>query len=374
MKILIPTFEYPPQIGGISFYLLNTAKNWPKKDDEIVFCAPSMPNDRGFDAKNSWKVYRKKLLFRFFWPRWARMMWHIFKIIRIEKPDIIFVHHALPIGYIALVMKVLFKIPYVIFFHGTDFGFAVNSKSKLKKLEFVIKKADYVVANSEYLRDRIKMYFSHFKPDIRVVYPCPSICEKIEPKLLDEFQKKYNPQKRPLILTCGRLVKRKGQDNVIKSLPIVKEKIPNILYLICGNGSYENDLRILSKELDVGGNVKFIDFVGKAELPYIYGISDIFVMPGRHEVKDDIEGFGIVLLEAAMCGKPIIAGNSGGMPEAVIENETGYLVDALDIDQIADRIIKLLTNKDLADDFGERGRQRILKDFVFSEQLEKIAG
>ena len=145
MKTLIITLEYPPQIGGVASYTYNLAKNNP---DAVVY-APKMEGDVDFDKKNQWKVIRAKPYFWFVWPRWFRMLWQVWRLAKLEKIDMIYVHNALPVGYVAYLLKKFRKIPYVVFFHGTDLELGIkNKKNKLKK---ICAAAQKIVVNSDYL-------------------------------------------------------------------------------------------------------------------------------------------------------------------------------------------------------------------------------
>ena len=367
MKILIPTLEYPPIIGGISSYIHSQILNWTDKKDEFVVLAPKFINtdDVDFDRKNNWNVYRKKLYYSFLRPRWIKMCLQVWKIVKREKIDLIIVHHVLPVGHIAYYNKKYRSIPYHIYLHGTDFSFAISLESKKKKFDKICSNAEVIVVNSNYLKELVSDEFPSLKEKIKVVYPAPSIGSKqSNEEEINKAQKKYNTEQRPMLLSCGRLVERKGYDMVIKSLPQVIKKVPNLLYLICGEGEYEEKLLQLVKKNKLERNVKFIDFVPKNELPLLYSIADVFIMPSRLLKNKDIEGFGIVFLEANLMGTPVIGGKTGGMAEAIEDGVSGLLVNSTDKSDIARAIIDLLTNKKKAKLMGEQGRNRVIEDYL----------
>lgn len=372
-KILLLTLEYPPQIGGIAAYTYQQAKHWPIKSDQIVVYAPKMANGVSFDRQNPWPVIRHRPYFRLIWPHWLRMLVQVWQMLRQEKIDMIHVHHVLPAGYVVYWLNKFKRIPYILFFHGLDFGYALKTKSKAKKLAKIGQAAKKIVVNSNFVKNRILEKFPHWVDKIQVVYPCPSLANTIiKSDKLEVLKQEYNPDHRPVILTCARLVARKGQDMVIKSLPEIIRQVPDVLYLICGQGDYKVELTKLVEQNNLGKNVEFIDFVSPDDLPYLYALANVFVMPARELPNMDIEGFGIVFLEANLFGRPVVAGKSGGMPEAVEDGRTGILVDPSSIKDISQAIIKLLTDPELANQLGRRGQARVKSQFNWSIQLGKL--
>jgi phosphatidylinositol alpha-1,6-mannosyltransferase len=176
-----------------------------------------------------------------------------------------------------------------------------------------------------------------------------------------------------VIVTVGRLVDRKGHDMIIRALPKVLNDIPETVYLIVGRGPTEERLQALAREVGVENHIVFCGFVPEAELLAHYHAGDVFAMPNR-EVRGDTEGFGIVFVEAGACGKPVIAGRSGGAVEVVAEGVTGFLVNPLDVHEIAETLTTLLQNRDLAARMGEAGRARVEQHYNYQQVAANIAG
>jgi phosphatidylinositol alpha-1,6-mannosyltransferase len=164
------------------------------------------------------------------------------------------------------------------------------------------------------------------------------------------------------------LVNRKGFDKVIEAMPRVLEKIPNLVYLVAGSGPNEETLKKKAEKLP---NVKFLGLVDDEKKWLLLNLSDIFITVSKYR-KDDFEGFGIVFLEAALAGKPVIAGNTGGVDEAVEDGETGLLVDPDDNSAIADAIINLSTNPQLRYELGSKALKRAVEEFNWNWQAKKI--
>jgi phosphatidylinositol alpha-1,6-mannosyltransferase len=155
----------------------------------------------------------------------------------------------------------------------------------------------------------------------------------------------------------SRLVPRKGQDTLIRAMPGVLAAEPETVLLIVGDGPYRAELERLAGETGVATSVRFTGAVPWSELPAHYGAGDVYAMPCRTRRGGlDVEGLGIVYLEASATGLPVVAGDSGGAPDAVLEGETGYVVPGLDLEQLTDRLVTLLQDPALRERLGSRGR------------------
>ena len=168
---------------------------------------------------------------------------------------------------------------------------------------------------------------------------------------------------RRVLLTVARLDDYKGIDTVIQALPTIRERFPNVLYLVVGEGKDRPALERLAQELDLTEHVRFAGYIRDEDLPAVYNACDFFVMVSRALTEEEsMEGFGIVFLEAAACCKASIGGRSGGIPDAVVDGKTGMLVDPLSIDAVAEAIVHLLAHPEEADRMGRQGRQRVLAE------------
>ena len=162
---------------------------------------------------------------------------------------------------------------------------------------------------------------------------------------------------RPVVVVVSRLMPRKGQDTLIRALPAIQRQVPDAALLIVGGGPYRSRLETLVEETSVADSVVLTGGVAWEDLPAHYAAGDVFAMPCRTRNRGwDVEGLGIVYLEAGAVGLPVIAGNSGGAPDAVLEGETGFVVDGRDLAQAADRVSELLRDPELAQQMGRRGR------------------
>jgi phosphatidylinositol alpha-1,6-mannosyltransferase len=177
-----------------------------------------------------------------------------------------------------------------------------------------------------------------------------------------------------VIVSVGRLVHRKGQDTLIESMPKILLQIPDAHLLFIGEGPYREYLVKRAAELKVSHSITFIGRIQYADLPRYICVGDIFAMPSRSRLAGlEVEGLGIVYLEASACGLAVIGGKSGGAPDAVLEGETGFAVDGTSADSVAQAAITLLDNPELARQMGVRGRQWIIDEWRWEIWAQKFA-
>jgi len=367
MKSLLFTIEFPPQKGGISKYYENICEYLPA--EKISVLTSHEINDKKFDDKQKYTIYRKNLICALpIWPKWIFSFFHLWKTVKKGKIDIILVGQILPLGTVAYIYKKIFKMPYGIFIHGMDIQMAQRNLRKAKLAKKILNNAKFIIANSKYTKKLvIKQEINESK--IQVVYPIVNT-QSYTKQNTNEHESKGEIHQ-PCLLTIGRLVKRKGQDMVIKALPKVLEKLPGVKYIMAGEGPDHDYLRELAQKHGVKDNVIFTGEISEEEKYQLYENCDIFIMPSR-DIKGDVEGFGIVYLEAGLYEKSVIAGRSGGVVEAVLNGETGITVNPEDINEIANAVIKLLADHTLANKLGVQGRERASNEFNKEKQIGKI--
>ncbi|MBU0546025.1 glycosyltransferase family 4 protein [Patescibacteria group bacterium] len=370
MKTLIITLEYPPQIGGIATYIFNLAAHMPPAD--VVVYAPEAENGIEFDAPNAWLVYRKKPYFNLIWPRWLRMLWQIKKIIKKEKIQQIYLHHALPVGYVGYILKRLYKIPYTVFFHGTDLE--VGSHFKRGKLERVCRHADKIVVNSLFLKNKLTTNIQGINENkIRTIYPCAddAFLEKVSPSHVSKLRSLLALEGKKVVLTVSRMDEGKGFPHLVRLLPKVLVKVPNALCLFVGDGPKREMLEEMVVKSGLQNSVRFVGNIRHDRLPVFYQSADLFALLAHRDTNTE-EGWGTVFMEAAASGLPVVAGRVGGIEESVLDGITGKVVDAYQEEDVLSAIITLLNDSEKSQKMGALAEERTKNEFNWSNQIRKL--
>lgn len=269
------------------------------------------------------------------------------------KADI--VHSLFEFPYALLGMKVAKKLG-VPFYMGAQGTYGITPLLMWPEKYFVKRMYNFaqkIFVPSEFTRTHL-IGFSHTKTPVKIIHNGINYARFSVPVETASIKDKYNDQK--LLLTVGGLKPRKGQDVVIRALKKVTEKYPQTKYLLIGKGEYESFLRKLAEEVGVSAQVEFLGEKVGEELVKYFWAADIYVhVPVL--VGWNFEGFGIVYVEASACGKPIVAADSGGIKNAVIQDKTGLIVSENDVDETASAIIRLLENPTLREQLGKQGRE-----------------
>lgn len=370
-KLLITTIEFPPQKGGIANYLAGLAGALPA--DKAVVLASKSYGAENFDSHQSYKIYRKNLFSKFIWPKWLPLLFNLWRTARREKAEAILVGQVLPVGTAAMILNKFLRLPYFVSCHGMDILTVAENPRKKNLMNKILEQASGVIANSEFTKNKL-IKLGVLENKIVVIYPCVAKKDGIAPDKILEIKNRLGLADKKIILTVGRLVARKGQDKVIEAMPKILEKIPNAIYVVVGDGPEREKLQASSFKLQSDDNVLFTGEISEEKKSAFYQLCDLFIMIPR-QIGADVEGFGTVYLEANQFEKPVVAGRSGGVAEAVVDGVTGLIVDPENVNQIAGAVIKILSDENLAKNFGEQGRERVEKEFgweVWVVKLEKI--
>jgi len=353
MKTLLFTLEYPPFKGGIANYYGNLAKYWPKAGEFEI-----LNNNQG-QLLNSLPL------------GWFKAVFKLRRAVKAENIDHVLVGQILPLGLAALIGAKFFKIKYSVILHGLDFTSALKISRKKFISRKILTQAKKIICANGYTAELVKQTFPKLAAKVIVVDPGVESLSAYNSQLATQLEEEYNLSDQIVLLSVGRLVKRKGFDYVIRALPPALEQAPNLIYIIIGDGP---ELKNYQQEIashNLKNKVIIINQATDQERDVWYGLSDIFIMPARN-IAGDFEGFGIVYLEANLAGKPVIAGRSGGAGEAVEDGLNGLMVDPEDINDISEKILKLALNPELRQKLGQAGKERAIKNFNWQKQAEKI--
>ena len=371
-NILLLTAEFPPQIGGIATLTSQLAeelhgKKVKGKEVKVhVVTSVGRRKEYGFPVTRTPGFLNVKLLkiFPLFFATlgvWLR-----------ERPDKLLLGKWTHEGFVAYIMAKVFDVPYVTLAHGSEI---LKFKDR-KFIGFILKKllkvSQKVIAVSNYTRGLV-LELGLPEEKIKVVNNGIKLQNYNSDIATDDFEDNYNLGNKTVLLSVSRLVRRKGHDMVLESLVDIVGSHPDIIYLIAGDGEYREKLELKAKDLGLTEIVTFLGFVDGNILDKAYKASDIFVMPNRiEERRADVEGFGISFLEANLFGLPVIAGRSGGAVDSVIDGKTGFLVDPENVEEIRERLIQLIEDKQLRDKLGSKGRKRVLEQLNVRCQAEEI--
>lgn len=339
--------------------------------EEQVCCLTGAAADDSESSSSGLRIYRCPKAFS--GSRAARataLGWTIARIMLRERPRIVQIA-TVGDGYVGWLLQRSLRLPYVVYAHGNEIYEALGGPSDRARIS--LQRANRVIAVSRFTADLVKQ--TGVPPArIEIVHPgcdlkrfCPrEVPAEIRQQVLG---KNYRHK---VILSVGT-VQRKGHDMTLRALPALLKRIPNLTYVIAGEGPNRSTLEKLATELGIRPHVIFPGHVKEEELPILYSLCDVFVMPSREQRHlNDVEGFGIVFLEAAACAKPVIGGRSGGIADAVLDGVTGLLVDPNSPESIAAAVERLLTDPLLAKRLGEEGRRRAVRCFSWSSTVARI--
>ncbi|MCA1220855.1 glycosyltransferase family 4 protein [Streptomyces sp. 8L] len=356
-KTLIVTNDFPPRPGGIQAFLHNMALRLDP-DRLVVYASTWKRSAEGraataaFDAEQPFTVVRDPMTMLLPTPRVRR---RAVGLLREHGCEAVWFGAAAPLGLMAPALRAAGARRLVATTHGHEAAWAQLPGSR-QLLRRIGEGTDTLTYLGEYTRSRIAAALRPAAADRMVQLP-PGVDEKtFHPDSGGAaVRERLGLSGRPVAVCVSRLVPRKGQDTLIDAMPAILSAVPDAVLLIVGGGPYEKSLRERAARSSAAASVRFTGAVPWAELPAHFGAGDVFAMPCRTRRGGlDVEGLGIVYLEASATGLPVGAGDSGGAPDAVLDGETGWVVH--DTEETAARIVRLLADPDLRRRMGERGR------------------
>lgn len=375
-KVLLISEVFPPVHGGSGRWFWEIYRRFPPGSVEV--CTDRHPEASESDEKFPHNINRTQLSSKewgitsleglTFYLRTFRYLDNLCQSQLIEQ-----VHcgRIIPEGLPALLNKFRRGIPYTCYVHGEDVEVARTSREITFLTKLVMRHAEKLIANSENTAEILR---ARWGIDEQLLVMTPGV------DINGFFPMGSMPRTRwrnkRVVLTVGRLQKRKGQDMMIRALPAIREKIPEIYYCVVGGGEEEKSLRSLAESLDVEDIVEFSGELNDTEMLECYQQCDLFALPNRR-INNDDEGFGMVLLEAESCGCPVLAGDSGGTRETMIPGETGVIVDCTAPEPLARTIIQLFSDIPALKKMGVAGRslveRRFSWDSLASKAIDKLA-
>ncbi|GAA0953919.1 glycosyltransferase family 4 protein [Actinocorallia libanotica] len=368
MKTLILTNDFPPRAGGIQQFVHNLALRRP--EGSVVVYAPAWKGAAAFDAEQPFEVVRHPTSLMLPVPSVAR---RAAQIVRSHECDSVLFGASAPLGLLAPGLRRQGVARMVGITHGHEAAWAQLPVAR-RLLRRVGDGLDVLTYLGEYTRSRMAAVLT---PEAagRMERLAPGVDEKLFHRGAGgaEIRRRHGLAGRPVAVCVSRLVPRKGQDNLIRAWPEVLRQVPEAALLLVGGGPYRAELEGLADAMGVRSSVVFTGSVPWQELPAHYDAGDVFAMPCRTRRRGlDVEGLGIVYLEASATGLPVVAGDSGGAPDAVLPGETGIVVPGRSVDAVAAQVAGLLADPVGAAELGAAGRAWVEREWTWERQAARL--
>jgi len=383
MNSLLITDTYLPRIGGRENYYHHLFNRF--EEGEVVVVTPDQTGDCGrFDRESKLPIFRINRANRTWFidgrRARARWLWRLRSLCRRHQIDVVHCGVILPDGLSGWFLSRTLGKPYIAYAFGKEILENQQDPRLAKRMDIAFSAASRVVSISRYTTEMVK---ASGVPSDKIVQIPPGVDARrfasgVSSERADALRQAYGLSSKVVILTVGRLVERKGVDRVMESLPRLLERFPEAAYLVVGEGPDRRRLERLRDSLGLEKQVIFTGLVSQEDLLACYELATLFVMVSRQPTDScEIEGFGIVYLEANAAGLPVVAGASGGAVDAVVDGRTGFLVDPVDPDAIAGAILRLLEDPELRRRLGSFGRERATESFSWERmagRLERLTG
>ena len=361
-KILCITNDFGPRAGGIETFVIGLIERLPRS--RVIVYTSAQDNSEQYDRR--WfedygvEVVRDKAKILLPTPGVA---YCVKAIVRERKISTVFFGAAAPLGLLSRTLRKAGVKEIVALTHGHEvwwskvWPFSIAMKS-------ISRHVNHLTYLGEYTRSAIAASITK-EAAAGMVKIAPGIdTDHFSPQDATQLRSELGLSEKKVIVSVGRLVHRKGQDVLIEAMPAILREVPEAHILMIGEGPYRSYLENRVKALGLHERIKFIGRIQYADLPKYICVGDLFVMPSRSRLAGlEVEGLGIVYLEASACGLPVIAGNSGGAPDAVLEGETGLVVDGTSKVEVAAAVVELLLDTDRSKAMGIRGRQWIIQEW-----------
>lgn len=369
MKTLFLTQDFPPDTGGIARLYGELCGRFPAGGVEVATVAVGRRGRDAVSEPEGVPIHRLPFTFRearhlarvIEWTRWTR------RRLRVGDLGLLQVGNIRPAGYVAAWLHRRTGVPYVIYVHGKDLWKEQRKAARSVRARWTARRvfggAGAIIANSRATADRAESLLRSLgiEPSgrVRVVHPGtdPSRFRPDAPGA-ESWRRELGLDGKRVLLSVSRLMARKGIDTALHAVARLADRYPDLVYMVGGDGPERGRLERLAAELGIADRVLFLGAVDDERLPGLYAAADLFVLPVREEPGDEeVEGFGIVFCEAAASGLPVVAGDSGGVADAVRDGETAILVPPADPDAVVAAVARLLDDPRERRRMGEAARR-----------------
>ncbi|GAA3459021.1 glycosyltransferase family 4 protein [Saccharothrix longispora] len=369
-RTLLVTNDFPPRPGGIQAYLHALAVRLP----ELVVYAPSWTSPAGshpeFDEVQPFEVVRHPGTLMLPTPDVLR---RASDILRGKRCDAAWFGAAAPLALMAPALRAAGAERVVASTHGHEVGWSMlpGARQALRRIGSGVDVVTYV---SRYTRSRFAAAFGPMTALEHLPSGVDTSVFKPDAGAREALRTRYGLGDRPVVVCVSRLVPRKGQDVLVRAMPEILRQVPGAVLLVVGGGPYRKTLERLVSDVGVAEHVVLTGSVPWEELAAHYNAGDVFAMPCRTRGRGlDVEGLGIVYLEASATGLPVVAGRSGGAPETVRDGVTGRVVDGRDVAEVASSVAGLLADPGLAAKMGAAGREWVTREWRWDALADRLA-
>jgi len=368
-RVLLITNDFPPRPGGIQSFLHGLVARLPR--DHVVVYTSRWRGWEDWDAVQPFTVVREDTSVLLPTPAVRR---RAVALLHEHGCDAVWFGAAAPLGLLAPTLRKAGARRIVATTHGHEAGWAVSPGTR-QLLRHIAGGVDVLTYLGPYTRDKLASAVGRGAvAKLRRLVPGVDSAT-FRPGLGAEVRDTLGLTSRPVAVCVSRLMPRKGQDVLIRSWPSVQQRTPDAALLLVGGGPYRTRLTRLAESVGVAESVVFTGSVEWPLLPAYYGAGDVFAMPCRTRLGGlDVEGLGIVFLEAAACGLPVVAGDSGGAPDAVDAGVSGDVIDGRSVSSVAAAVARLLADRDRASAMGDRGRQWVQREWSWDASVTTLSG
>lgn len=362
MRHVLLTEQWLPRIGG-SIQLFDAIYGRHLvAGDHLHVVAGGPPGSDALDADYPWPVTRFDDT-RYPWMKpesgaeYARMFAATLAVCRRERAEVLHCARVIPEGLVGLAVSRILKVPYTVWVHGEEVSIFMRYAVKKRLMPEVFRNARAVFANSSFTEGRAALAGAPAER-LHVVNPAVDASAFEGPFDTGDLARRYDLDGKTVILTVGRLTRRKGHDVALRALARLRPTgaLDGVVWLVLSDGELEDELKALCTSLGLDDVVRWVGPVAARELPGYYAVADLFLHPNRTLDDDDVEGFGMVFLEASASGVPVIGGRSGGVVDAVSDGVSGVLVDGTSVEAVAEAVGAMLSDPARRAQYGAEGR------------------
>jgi phosphatidyl-myo-inositol dimannoside synthase len=367
MHVLVITNDLPPRVGGIQYYVDQLARGLVAAGDQVTMYGSTSEGWEAFDATAPYTVVREATSTLLPTPTVLR---HALRIIERRQPDVVVFGATFPLALMGPRLRRRTGLPYVGFTHGLEVSSA-RAPGGSRLLRSIGRDAAAVTFVSHWCQDLLRPGFG---PGPRYELLPPAVDPAFHPGVDGSaVRARHGFGDDPVVVCVSRMVERKGQDQLIRSLPELRRRVPGARLLLVGGGPFRDGLVALARDTGVSDWVTIAGQVSDEELPAHYAAGDVFAMPCRERKGGlEVEAFGIVFIQAQAIGRPVVAGNIGGVPDALDPGRTGLLVDGASVDQVTDAVASLLGDPERATSMGEAGARFVADGFTWDRRTADL--